>query len=207
MAKLRYKREFKKILTGGLILFIMSSVICAFFIISKIQYDSLISEMKSLEATIVDIDLDIHARGPDVQDIYITYEVDGVVYNRKLKTDTKIAFAAGFGAHYSVGDKVEIFYDPHNPGVIASPQSINAGHFSMYIGLIGLVLSLPLMFDTIKNRRKFLVTQEDYEKEKEELKKSKGRKVVKVTLIVIVALIGMLILFRYISAFITYLVL
>jgi hypothetical protein len=93
--------------------------------------------MQSLEATIVDIDLDIHIRGPDEQEIYIEYEVDGITYSRELKTDTAISFTAGSGAHYSVGDKIDIFYDPQNPEIIASPRSVCVGYFCLIFALFG----------------------------------------------------------------------
>lgn len=173
MAKLRYNRAFKKGLVAILFCILLFSSVVVFFIVSKVQYDRLVSDMKPLEATIVDIDLDVHLRGPDEQEIYIEYEVDGIIYSRELKTDTAISFAAGSGAHYSVGDKIRIFYDPQNPEVIASPRSIRVGSAYMIVCLAGLVLTLYALFAVTKNRQKFLLTQEEYEKEGLELKKEK----------------------------------
>ncbi len=177
---MRYIRQFKKNIVGLLIGAFIFAFVLILSIVSKVQYDSLIKSMKSIEATIIDIDLDIHVRGPDEQEIYITYEVDGVVYNRELKTDTGISFSAGIGAHYSIGDKVKIFYDPKNPEVIATPRSVSVSYFYTAMALIGLsFITYPLIV-LLKNSRKYLVTQEEYEKEKEELKtiklKEKERK-------------------------------
>ena len=59
MDKLRYNKAFRE----GIIALIfcgLLSVACIIpSIISKIQYDNLVSNMESVEATIVDIDLDI----------------------------------------------------------------------------------------------------------------------------------------------------
>ncbi len=129
--------------------------------------------MKPIEATIVDIDLDVHLRGPNEQEIYIEYEVNGVVYNRELETDTTISFAAGSGAHYSVGDTIPIFYDPQNPGIIASPRSQTVGIFYLIFALLSLALVLLALWWMIKSRHKFLVTQDEYDKEGKELKRSK----------------------------------
>jgi cell division protein FtsB len=178
--------------------------------------------MQSLEATIVDIDLDIHIKGPDEQEIYIEYEVDGITYSRELKTDTAISFRAGTGAHYSVGDKVPIFYNPQNPEIIASPRSVSVGIFWLIFALFFLGLVLFSLWWMIKSRQKFLVTQEEYDKEGEELKKSKlakkqqkkqdkferkknnfkARKILKIILISIVALIVAFLLFHFFRGFI-----
>lgn len=173
MGKFRYNRAFKKGLAAILFSIILFSSVVIFFVASKIQYDQLVSDMKPLEATVVDIDLEVHFRGPDEQEIYIAYEVDGVVYNRELETDTAISFAAGIGAHYSVGDKIQIFYDPQNPEIIASPLSIRVGYFWLIFALFFLAVGLFSLWWMVNSRCKFLVTQEEYDKEGEELKRSK----------------------------------
>lgn len=220
MAKFRYNRTFK----NGILAILFSSLlfisVLVYSIIAKIQYDSIVSEMKSVEATIVDIDTDVHIRGPNEQVIYIAYKVDGIIFNRELKTDTKISFAAGIGAHYSVGDKIDIFYDPQNPEVIASSRSLGVGYFFMAIGLIGLALVTFALISVVKNSREFLVTKEEYEKEKEELKKSRSarkkqekklklarkekyakvRKIIKIILIILAVPLGAFILFLLFGA-------
>ena len=219
MAELRYNRTFKKGIVAILFCILLFGSIVAFFIISKVQYDRLVSGMQSLEATIVDIDLDIHVRGPNEQEIYIEYEVDGITYSRKLKTDTAISFTVGSGAHYSIGDKIPIFYDPQNPEIIASPRSQSVGIFWLIFALLSLALVLFVLWWMIKWRRKFLVTQEEYDKEGEELRKSKLakkqqdklkrkknsvkiRKILKIILILIVALIVAFLLFYFFRGFI-----
>ena len=222
MTELRYNRAFKKGLVAILFCILLFSSIVVFFIISKVQYDRLVSGMQSLEATIVDIDLDIHIKGPDEQEIYIEYEVDGITYSRELKTDTAISFTAGSGAHYSVGDKIEIFYDPQNPEIIASPRSVSVGYFWLIFALFFLGLVLFALLWMIKSRRKFLVTQEEYDKEGEELKRSKVakkqqkkqhkaerkrnnvkvKKILKIILISVIALIGTFLLYHFFRGFI-----
>ena len=215
MTKLRYNRDFKKGIAAILFCIVLFSSIVVFFIASKIQYDQLVSGMKSLEATIVDIDIDIHVRGPDEQEIYIEYEVDGLVYSRELETDTAISFNAGTGARYSVGDKVPIFYDPQNPEIIASPRSVGVGYFCLIFALFFLAVVLFALWWMIKSRQKFLVTKEAYDQEGEEIKRSKlaekklkkqmklerknrhpkARKIGKILLTVLGLLVGAFILF------------
>ena len=173
MEKLRYNRVFKKGIVALLLCLLLFGSIIAFFIAAKVQYDELTSGMESLEAIIVDIDLDIHLKGPDEQEIYIEYKVDGITYERKLETDTGISFAAGRGAHYSVGDKVQIFYDPDNPEIIASPRSIRVGYYWIAFGVIFFGLVVWALCWVLKHREKFLVTEEEYAEEGEEIKEAR----------------------------------
>ena len=215
MEKLRYNRVFKESLLAIFIGIVLFGSIVAFFVISKIQYNQLVSDMESLEATIVDIDHVHHRKGPSEQKIYIDYVVDGIVYDGELETDTAISFRAGSGANYTVGDKVQIFYDPQNPEVIASPRSVSVGYFWLIFALFSLGLVLFALWWVIKSRQKFLVTQEEYTKEGEELKKSKlaekkrkkqmrlerrnehpkARKIGEIILIVLGSLVGAFILY------------
>ena len=165
MSNLRYNRAFRKGLVAILFGIILFSSIVVYFIVSKIQYDQLVFDMKPLEAIIVDIDYDVHIKGPDKQEIYIEYKVDEIVYRRELETDTAISFAAGIGAHYSIGDTIPIFYDPQNPEIIASPRSQSIGVFCLIFALFSLALCLFALWWMIKSRRKYLVTQEEYDKE------------------------------------------
>ena len=222
MSDLRYNRVFKKGLAAILFCIVLFGSVVVFFIVSKIQYDLLVSDMESLEATIVDVDLHVRRKGLNWQEIYIEYTVNGIVYNRELKSDTSISFRAGSGAHYSVGDKVQIFYDPQNPEIIASPRTVGVGYFWLIFALFSLCLVLFALWYVIKRRHKFLVTQEEYDKEGEELKKSKlakkqqkkqdkferkknnvkTRKILKIILISIVALIVAFLLFHFFRGFI-----
>ena len=174
MSDLRYNRTFKKTLIAIVFGMILFGSMVVFFIISQVQYNRLVSGMQSLEATIVDIDYDVHIKGPDEQEIYVEYVVDGVVYSRELETDTAISFAAGTGAHYSVGDRIPIFYDPQNPEIIASPRSQSVGIFWLVFALLSLSLVVFALWWMIKSRRKFLVTQEEYDQEGDEIKRGKS---------------------------------
>ena len=222
MSDLRYNRAFKKALVAILFCTILFSSTVIFFIVSKIQYDQLVSDMEPIEATIVDVDYHTRRKGLDWQEIYIEYEVDGIIYGRELETDTVISFRAGSGAHYSIGDKVPIFYNTQNPEIIASPRSVSVGYFWLIFALLFLGIVLFSLWWMIKSRQKFLVTQDEYDKEGEELKKSKlakkqqkkqdklerkknnfkARKILKIILISIVALIGAILLFHFFRGFV-----
>ena len=227
MSDFRYNRAFKKGLAAILFCIILFSSIVAFFVISKIQYDQFVSDMEPIEATIVDVDYHTRRKGLDWQEIYIEYEVDGIIYGRELETDTVISFRAGSGAHYSVGEKVQIFYNTQNPEIIASPRSVSVGYFWLIFALFFLGIVLFALWSMIKSRHKFLVTQAEYDKEGKELKRSKLakkqqknritkkqdklkrkknsvkiRKILKIILISIVALIGAILLFHFFRGFI-----
>ena len=176
MAKLRYNRSFKQVIIVFTLLILLFSSVVVCFIISKVQYDRLVSDMKPLEASIVHIDTATSTKGPDTQKIYISYVVNGIGYRRKLKTDTKISFEAGYGAHYSVGDKIQIFYDPQNPEIIACPRSVRVGYFWLALDLPFLAIVVWVFLCGLKRHRKFLVTQEEYEKEGEDIKRRKLEK-------------------------------
>ena len=215
MADLRYNRNFKKGLAVILFCILLFGTMFVFSIVSRIQYDRLVSGMDSLEATIVDIYHNVHSRGPHEQEIYIEYEVDGAVYSRELETDTAISFSPGVSAHYSVGDKIQIFYDPQNPEIIASPRSLAVGEVYGLVAFCGLALVVFCLVTVLKRHRDFLVTQEEYEKEGEEIKKSRlkekqrkkqarakrksrhpmARKIGKIILIILSSLVGAFILF------------
>ena len=222
MSDLRYNRAFKEGMAAILFCTVLFSSIVVFFIVSKIQYDQLVSDMEPIEATIVDVDYHTSPKGLYWQEIYIEYEVDGIIYGRELETDTVISFRAGTCAHYSVGEKVPIFYNTQNPEIIASPRSVSVGIFWLIFALLFLGLVLFSLWWVIKSRQKFLVTQEEYDKEGEELKKSKlakkqqkkqeklkrkknnvkVRKILKIILISIVAIIGAFLLFHFFRGFI-----
>ena len=226
MSELRYNRAFKNAMATILLGIALFSSIVVFYVISQIQYNRLVSDMEPLEATIVDVDWHVRRKGSSWQEIYVEYAVDGIVYNRELKTDTVISFRAGSGAHYSVGDKVDIFYDPQNPQIIAVPRTQSVGMFWLIFALLFLALVLFALWWMIKSRRRFLVTQEEYKKEGEELKKSKLAakqqkkqrkrqaklerkqiyrklwKVVKIILLVFAAVIAAILLFHFFRGFI-----
>ena len=172
MGKTRYNKVFRDGIIALAFCGLLSVVFIVSAIVSNVQYHNLVANMKSIEATIVDIDLDISVRGPDAQEIYITYSVDDVVYNRELSTDTQIAFDAGMEAHYSVGDKLAIFYNPQNPNEIAALRSVYVSYGFMTIGWIVFALALVGLVYLLKNRRKFLISEEEYENEKRQRKNS-----------------------------------
>ncbi len=227
MSKLRYNRTFKNGILAILFCILLFGSVLVFAIVAKVQYNALVSEMKPVEAQIADIDYDMHIKGPDEQVIYVTYEVDGKTYTRELKTDTGISFSPGLGAHYSVGDTLEIFYDPEDPNVIAFSRSVYVGNYYMAISLFGLGLVFFALFAMLKHSRKYLVTQAEYENEKEEKKRirvarkqkekrsrakrkaeaKENRSVVRiigtVLLIVIATFVGALIRFLLLGAFLS----
>ena len=215
MENLRYNRAFKKGMIAIVVCTLIVAILLIGILVGIIQYHTLVSDMLPTKATITDIDLQIHYKGPNEQEIYITYKVDGTVYERELETDTTISFSAGRGAHYSVGDTVDIFYDPQNPERIAAPRSVTVGYFWLIGSALFLVFCLWIMWCMVKNKKRFLLTQAEYDKEGEDIKKgkilkkeqkkllkaerkkknAKARKIGKIILIVVGALVGAFVLF------------
>ncbi len=173
MEKLRYNRTFKKGLTAIVFCILLFVTVIILFVVSNVQYRRLTDEMSTVNATIVDTDLNVHVKGPNEQEIYVAYEVDGVTYSRELGTDTAISFSPGIASNYSIGDSIEILYDPDNPEVIAVPRSMDVGGVYTVVAFLGLALVLFVLFLMIKHHRGFLVTQEEYEQEKINAKNKK----------------------------------
>ena len=139
-------------------------------LISICQYQNKIHGMILTEATIVDIEWHV-SRRTSRQDIYITYDINEITYNGEYKTDGMfLSSTAGLQAYYSVGDTLEIFYDPNDPKKIAAPRSSYISLVFMIIGLFGCFAGVYALVSTLKNYRNFVITQEEYEKEKKELK-------------------------------------
>ena len=173
MENLRYNRAFKKGMIAIAVCLFVAVILFIGVLVGVIQYHSLVSDMLPTQATITDIDLVIHYKGSNEQEIYVTYEVDGTVYERELETDTTISFSAGRGADYSVGDTIDIFYDPQNPERIAAPRSVKVGYFWLIGSFLFLLFCLWILWEMIKHSKRFLLTQAEYDKEGEEIKKSK----------------------------------
>ena len=164
MKKLRYNKNFIGIITVVSICILVSMGVVVSTVISKIQYKILVADMKTIEATVTEIDRENTRHGPDIQEIHITYKVNNKIYNRELKTDTTVSFTAGIGTNYLVGDKLVIFYNPQDPNIIATPLSNKGSSHYLIICLIVLCLLVPSLINLIKRKSKFLVTQEEYEK-------------------------------------------
>lgn len=170
MNKKRYTTEFK----SKVIFTIFITLLIGFFFIgsaiSLIQYYTIIGEMQSNEAKIVDIEYDPGFRRSS-KDIYITYTIDGMTYNNQYKTEGMLIDDVSFQAHYSVGDTVEIFYDPNDPNIIAAPRSATVASGWLLVSVIPTIASICSLVYTLSNSHKYLVTQEEYKNEKEELRK------------------------------------
>ena len=212
---MRYSRTFKSGILGVLIGVLLFGSAFVYSIVATVQYYNMIPTMIPAQATVVDYDWVHHRKGPGEQEMYITYTVNGKVFERELKTDTPVSFSAGTAAFYSVSDSIDILYDPDNPAVIAVPRSMKVGYFWLVGSSLFLVLLCSLLVYTIKNSKNFLVTQDEYEKEGAERKRikaeakaekkqkrmarkekhTKARKVMKIFLIVLGIAVGLFILF------------
>lgn len=171
MVKKRFNDDFKEKIFLYVFFLLFSGVFFIGGLVSICQYHNLIHGMVLTEATIFDIDLNVSSRSSR-QDIYITYDIDGITYNREYESDgVFLSGTAGFRAHYSVGDTLEIYYDPNNPEIIAAPRSSTIIFCFLIIGMFGFLGILYALVSLFKNYRNFQITNEEYEKEKEELRK------------------------------------
>ena len=170
MAKLRYAKFFKGATVALACFALLCGAMFVFSVIAGIEYAFLTRDMCYAQAKIVDIDWEHHMKAPDVQELQITYTVDGVPYTRQLGTDTQVSFEPGRGAHYSPGDTITILYDPQDPTVIAAPQSLLVGGFYGLLGLGGLIFCAWCSGYLFRHRKRFLVSQEEYKKGKADRK-------------------------------------
>ena len=167
MEKLRRSSAFKKGIALSLAGILIAGAMFIYNVVAKIQYDNIVKNMNSIEATIIDIEERHHRKRVDDQTIYISYNVDRVIYKRLLKTDTKISIDPGIGAKYYVGEKISIFYNPEDPSIIAVPRSLSVGYFFMIMCIFCLLFFVWLLNYFLRNRNKYIVTQEYYKKDDE----------------------------------------
>ncbi len=173
MSKVRYNKTFK----GGIITIMLCCLlfgsVFAMSIISLIQYNELIQDMLTTEATITDIKTDHHSSkyGGYDQEMQIVYAVDGKIYSRELATDTPVAFQAGYRTHFSVGDVVEIYYNPETPMEIATELSYKHALSMMIFSGAFIAVMIAVLITGIVTRKRFLITEEEYKKEKAAKKK------------------------------------
>ena len=85
--KSKYNKKFIDGLVAIIILFLISFLPVLDFVIVKTQYESAVSDMKTIEATIVDINTNMNSRWQS-QEIYIVYSVIAIkewLENLKVK--------------------------------------------------------------------------------------------------------------------------
>lgn len=168
--KTRFNGDFKTKIASNIFLTLFLGFFFVGGLISICQYQNKIHGMILTEATVVDIEWHVSSRSSR-QDIYITYDINEITYNGEYKTDGMFfSSTAGWRANYSVGDTLEIFYDPNDPKKIAAPRSSYISLAFMIVGLFGCFAVVCYLVSTLKNYRNFVITHEEYEKEKEELK-------------------------------------
>lgn len=173
---MRYNKTFKGGIVAILLCCLLSGAILTVSMISKLQYNEITQNMITTDATITDIKTDYHSSryGGYDQEMQIVYAVDGKTYNRELATDTKIAFQAGYRTHFSVGDVVKIYYNPENPMEIATELSSEHAVNMMIFSGAFLVFMVAILVTAIITRKRFLISEKDYEKERVDKKRIKS---------------------------------
>lgn len=191
-----------------LFLILLGGTILTMGVMAVVQYHDLTVHMVSTKATVVDMDWEHHVRGPHEQKLTVTYEVDGVTYERELSTDTKVSFSAGRGANYSVGDSVTVLYDPQNPETIASPRSMTVTYFYTAVSLPLVALGGFFLVWMLMHTDRYMQTPKEYEKEGEQKREARRekriqkrrkhagfRRVMRLLLLVLAGLVGGFVLF------------
>ncbi|MBO5898260.1 MAG: DUF3592 domain-containing protein [Clostridia bacterium] len=119
---------------------------------SDVWYRHRIADMEPVEATVVDTDLHDRRRNPDIQEVSVTYEVDGETYQGELDMAVKSLFV-GRRVLYSVGDKITLYYDAENPYEIAYPNSAGFLDFFSFAGMFVLLLIVLVVSAIARKRR------------------------------------------------------
>ncbi len=172
---MRYHKTFKSGIVTLLLCCALFGAILTMSIIERIEYNEITQGMLTTDAAITEIKIDRHSTkyGGYDQEMQIVYVVDGKTYNRELATDTPMASEAGYRTHFSVGDVVEIFYDPEDPMTIATELTDKQAVGRMIFSGASLAFMVAILMIAIKTRKNFLITEEEYEKEKAAKKKTK----------------------------------
>ena len=77
--------------------------------LAELQFKRSALDRIAVEATVVDVDLNVRRRLPDVWEVTVVYEVDGVEYHKELRLASIPLFEMINGTDYDVGDKIGIF--------------------------------------------------------------------------------------------------
>lgn len=145
------KRIYLNTLIIILIAVLLWGCVSVALMLSRLQYNKQVADMIPVEATVVDTDLNVRSGLPDVMEVSITYEVDGVEYSGEMTVSVN---KRGSNPHYSAGDKANIFYDPENPAKIAYPNSADTEDVYRLAGYACVVLAVCVLEAVIKRKRK-----------------------------------------------------
>ena len=152
MAKLKgHKKILYPIIVFLIIVLLWGDYLSGFAVLSRIQYNHITADMNSVEATVVDIagEYAKSSRGRTTRWIYVTYEVEGVIYTQELRMIVRRLFKMQEDFYYSVGDKLTIFYDLENPNEIAYRNSAEREetYELIFLGTIVLVAGIEFIFN------------------------------------------------------------
>ncbi len=176
MSRMKYSKTFWNGLIAILFCCILFGGVMTMAIVSRVQYNEITQNMLTTNATITEIKIDHHSSkyGGYDQEMQIVYVVDGHAYNRELATDTSISFEAGYRTHFSVGDVVEIYYNPDDPMEIATRLSDNHAGGMMIFSGVALAFMVAILILCVVTRKNHLITEQEYKKEKTAKKKIKS---------------------------------
>jgi hypothetical protein len=135
----------------GVFCLLWGNFFSGYALLSNLQYRSATSDMKPVEATVVDITGE-HEKSSDwhiARWIHVTYEVDGVTYDEELRMIVRRLIKAKTDIDCSVGDQITIFYEPEDPNVIVYPNDERRETFYNIIGLgcVALIAVIDFSFD------------------------------------------------------------
>lgn len=154
MKNVRYNKNFTDGIAVVIFCFLISVIMIVVPVYEKAVYNNSVSCMENVEATISSVDYDETGRWRK-QKIQIAYTVEGKKTEVELKSDILFATGIWLGEEYSVGDKVNIFYNPVKPESIVVPLEHTNSNLVLSIGVIGLIISVMIFIFMVKNSHKF----------------------------------------------------
>ena len=112
--------------------------------LAELQFKRSALDRIAVEATVVDVDLNVRRRLPDVWEVTVVYEVDGVEYHKELRLASIPLFEMINGTDYDVGDKIGIFYSADDHSDIVYPNSSDIVGIYRLGGMCVVVFAYPI---------------------------------------------------------------
>ena len=122
----------------GLLLLVLGMYIMLFQNISK-------EDRVYTKAVIQRIDTHTDSDGDTHHDVFISYEVDGKIYQTELNS---------YNSGYYEGKEIEVYYNKNNPAKVETESSIIILLIFIVFGIVGLIVGFIGMIKSVKKSKK-----------------------------------------------------
>ncbi len=172
MPKMTYNKQFRNSICALVFVLVIGAWLIASDIVAQVRYYDLTDDMLTTEAHVTDVSTRTMGSRLMEWTIQVSYTVDGVTYSGELKVETGSFYVDDINA----GDTVEIMYNPSDPRVIATELSWKSSCISLIVPTLFFVMGFVALVIMLRRRKNFVITEDEYRREKEARKKRKNKK-------------------------------